>query len=75
MGYAATISVVSTRFPAAQTAVLAWVFGFVLMWLVIGTLGVLPWSLLPFALPLSVLEAVVATALVVRVRGGPRVPG
>jgi hypothetical protein len=31
--------------------------GFVLMWMVIGNLGVLPAAILPVAVPLSMLEA------------------
>jgi hypothetical protein len=33
---------VTRRFGRTASMVLAWVFGFVMMWLVIGNLGVLP---------------------------------
>jgi hypothetical protein len=36
------------------------------MWLVIGNLGVLPWGILPMAVPLSMLEAYVASFIVFR---------
>lgn len=46
------------------TSVWAWVLAFPMMWLVIGNLGVLPWGILPFALPLSMLETVVAVLII-----------
>ena len=61
---AVLIFVVSQKFSFKQTAILAWLFGFVMMWLVIGNLGVLPYGLLWFAVPLSILEVVVATLIV-----------
>ena len=45
---------------------LSWAVGFLMMWLVIGNLGVLPFGILPYAIPLSVLEAAIATLLVKR---------
>lgn len=62
--YAAVIYVLSTKFNLLQTALLAWVIGFVLMWLVIGNLMVLPLGILPIAIPLSMLEAGIASWLV-----------
>lgn len=64
MVYATVIYTVSTRFNLLQTALLAWVVGFGMMWLVIGNLLVLPWAILPWAIPLSMIEATVATWLV-----------
>ncbi|HUO52843.1 MAG TPA: hypothetical protein VMT93_10015 [Gemmatimonadaceae bacterium] len=61
--FAIVIFVLSRRFTLAQTAALAWFTGFGLMWLVIGNLGVLPWGILPWAVPLSALEAGVAAWL------------
>ena len=46
-----------------ETLVIGWVMAFVLMWLTIGNLGVLPFSLLWFAVPLSVLEVYVAVRI------------
>lgn len=65
--FAVVIFVVSRRFGFWATAALAWVFGFVMMWLVIGNLGVLPWGLLWAAVPLSMLEALCATLITQRV--------
>jgi hypothetical protein len=38
--------------------------GFVLMWLVTGNMGVLPYSILVFAIPLSLLETYLATLII-----------
>ncbi|MCC7245638.1 MAG: hypothetical protein IT269_08170 [Saprospiraceae bacterium] len=62
--FASVIYVLSRKFSVGQTVWLAWVIGFVMMWLVIGNLGVLPMKLLPYALPLSVLECFVAVWII-----------
>jgi hypothetical protein len=59
--------VLSRRFALVPTMILAWVIGFVLMWLVIGNLGVLPFGLLWFAVPLSMIEAAGAAVLVAKI--------
>lgn len=38
--------------------------GFVLMWLVIGNMAVLPFGILPVAIPLSALEVIVAAFII-----------
>ncbi|MDE2447307.1 MAG: hypothetical protein KGO94_14115 [Alphaproteobacteria bacterium] len=60
LAYAGCIVAVRTRFSFKETIALAWVFGFVLIWLVISNLGVLPYGLLVYAIPLSLLETAVA---------------
>ncbi len=62
--FAAAIYVIAKKFTLVQTALLAWFVGFVFMWVVIGNLGVLPYGLLVFAIPLSLLEAFVAALIV-----------
>jgi hypothetical protein len=64
--FAVVIFAVSQKFSLLPTVVLSWVTGFLMMWLVIGNLGVLPFGILPYALPLSILEVVVATFIVRR---------
>ena len=59
--------VLSRRFTLVPTMILAWVIGFVMMWLVIGNLGVLPFGLLWFAVPLSMIEAAGAVVLVAKI--------
>jgi hypothetical protein len=62
--FAVAIYVIAKKFTLVQTTLLAWLVGFVLMWVVIGNLGVLPMGLLPFAVPLSFLEAFLAAFIV-----------
>jgi multisubunit Na+/H+ antiporter MnhB subunit len=58
--FAVLVFALSRRFALVPTAALAWLAGFVLMWIVMGNLNVLPSGLLPWAVPLSLLEAFVA---------------
>ncbi len=62
--FAVAIYVISRRFPLLQTALLSWYVGFVLMWVVIWNLNVLPPRLLYVAVPLSLLEAFVAAWII-----------
>ncbi len=69
--FATVIFILMTKFTLAQTVALSWVIGFLLMWLVIGNLGVLPWSILPVALPLSVVEVFVAAWIIQKLSKQP----
>lgn len=62
--FAVGIYIISRRFRLMQTAWLSWFVGFVLMWVVIGNLKVLPYGLLVFAVPLSLLESFIATFII-----------
>ena len=64
--FALAIFFISRKFNLVQTALLSWFVGFVLMWIVVGNLGVLPFEILFYALPLSILEAYVATFIIIR---------
>ncbi len=57
--FATAIHIVSRRFGLVQTALVCWLMGFVLMWIVLWNLSVLPSGILVFAIPLSFLEALV----------------
>lgn len=59
--FAAAIYWVSRRFNLLQTTLICWVFGFVLMWIVLWNLRVLPTGILIYAVPLSLLEVLVGT--------------
>jgi hypothetical protein len=48
------------KFTFVETFIMAWLGAFVMMWIVIYNLQVLPMTLLVFAIPLSILEIVVA---------------
>jgi len=58
--FAIGISILSQKFSWIQTTFLSWFFGFVFMWLVLGNMGVLPFEIVPFAIPLSLLESFIA---------------
>lgn len=62
--YAISIFIVAKKFTLVETFLLSWFIGFVLMWLVIGNMGVLPMDILYFAIPLSLLEAFLASLIV-----------
>ncbi|MCB0670213.1 MAG: hypothetical protein KDC80_30510 [Saprospiraceae bacterium] len=64
--FASGIYILYQRFSLWETTFLSWLFGFVLMWVVAGNLGVLPEGLLYIAVPLSILEAFVATYIISR---------
>lgn len=62
--FALLIFQLSRKFSFLKTFFLSWLMGFVMMWLVIGNLGVLPMSLLWYAVPLSLLECLVALFII-----------
>ena len=62
--FAVSIFMVTRRFSRLESTLLSWLYGFAMMWAVIGNLGVLPYKLLIFAVPLSLLEAFLAVLIV-----------
>ena len=68
MMLAVCIFILSRKFSLISTTLIAWIMGFVMMWLVIGNLSVLPCGILVYAIPLSLLEALVATVIVRQLR-------
>ena len=62
--FAVAIFVLSKKFSLVQTTLISWFLGFVMMWVVIGNLGVLPFGILPYAIPLSLLESFVAAWII-----------
>lgn len=63
--FAVSIYILLQRFSLLQTTFLAWFMAFVMMWVVTGNLGVLPYGLLLYGIPLSLLESFIA-ALIIR---------
>jgi hypothetical protein len=59
--FAIAIFIIAKKFSLLQTTFLSWFVGFVLMWIVIWNMNVLPIGLLIFAIPLSILEAFLAS--------------
>jgi hypothetical protein len=64
--FAIAIFIFSKKYTLIQTALLSWFVGFVFMWLVLGNLGVLPFGMLVYAFPLSLLEAFIAAYICFR---------
>jgi hypothetical protein len=62
--YAIAIFVISKKFNLIQTFLLSWFIGFVLMWVVLGNLGVLPLGILFMAVPLSLIEAFIGSLII-----------
>jgi len=69
LAFAILIYFLVQKYSLLQTTILAWLAGFVMMWLVIGNLNVLPYKLLWFAVPLSLLEAFVAAWILLKLTG------
>ena len=65
--YAVAIYFIAKKFTLVEAFLLAWFVGFVLMWVVIGNLGVLPYGILFAAVPLSLLEAFLAVYIIKRI--------
>lgn len=63
---AALLYAISRRFSLVQTVAIGWVAGFVLMWLVVWNLMVLPLAVLPWGVPWSLVEAFVASLICVK---------
>ena len=61
---AVLIYLISRRFTMVQTALIAWLAAFVMMWVVIGNMGVLPAGILAFAIPWRLAEVFVAALII-----------
>lgn len=57
---------ISRKFSLLQATFLSWFTGFVLMWTVVGNMGVFPFKILYVAFPLSILEAFIATYIIIK---------
>ena len=62
--FAFAIFIIAKKFSLFHTTLLAWFVGFVLMWEVIWNMGVLPDGILFIAVPLSLLEAFLASFII-----------
>ncbi|KAA3636754.1 MAG: hypothetical protein DWQ02_07735 [Bacteroidetes bacterium] len=67
--FAIAIYIISGKFKLGQTTLLAWLVGFVLMWVVTGNMGVLPYRILIYAIPLSLLEVFLAAYIIKKFKG------
>jgi hypothetical protein len=62
--FAVVLYALAIKYTFWQTVCIGWMAGFIMMWILIGNLSVLPISLLLYAIPLSVLEVIVAVAII-----------
>ena len=62
--FAVAIFILAKKFTLLQTTFLSWFMAFVMMWVAIGNLGVLPFGLLWYAIPLSIFESFIATVII-----------
>lgn len=62
--FAIAIFIMLKKFTVIQTALLSWFTGFVMMWVVTYNLGVLPTGIFYLAVPLSLLEALIAAVII-----------
>lgn len=69
LAFAILIYLISRKFDLLQTTLIAWLAAFVMMWMVIGNLSVLPYGILPLAIPLSLLEAFLASWIIRKTSG------
>lgn len=69
LALAAGLFAILARFDLWRGALLAWFMGYVLMWLVTGNMGVLPFSVLPYGVPWSFAGLVVAGWIIRKLSG------
>lgn len=67
--FAITIFIISIKHTLIGTTLLSWFIGFVLMWVVLGNMGVLPKGILWIAVPLSLLEVFLASLIINKLSG------
>lgn len=62
-GFAAVIFILSKKFNLFQTTILSWFVTFVMLWLVLWNIEILPVGFLWFVIPLSFIEAFVGALI------------
>jgi hypothetical protein len=70
LAFAVIVFFIARKYPLTQTTLIAWFAGFVPMWLATGNLNVLPFGILWYAVPLSMLEAFVASLIIKKTGAG-----
>lgn len=70
--FAACIVFLMRKLTAVETFAVGWTLAFVLMWIVIWNLSVLPPGLLPVAVPWSLVEVAGAVLIAKKVSGMPQ---
>jgi hypothetical protein len=54
------------KFTLIKTTLIAWIAAIVMIWIVVANLGVLPYDLLYWAVPLSIIEVYIAALIIKR---------
>lgn len=67
--YAIAFYIFSKKYSLVNTALIAWFTGFLMMEIVVGNLGVLPFGILVYAIPMSLVEVFGASFIVHRLSG------
>jgi hypothetical protein len=62
--FAISIFIISRKFDLLQTTILSWITGFLMMWVVLWNMSVFPVGILWLAIPLSLLEAFLASFII-----------
>jgi len=59
--FAITIFILSKKYSLFQTTIFSWFVAFVMMWVIVWNIGILPTGMLWFNVPLSLLETFIGT--------------
>ena len=62
--FAIGVFVIAKKFTLIQTTFISWFLAFLMMWVAIGNLGVLPFGILIYAIPLSIFESFIAALII-----------
>ncbi|MGD0280293.1 MAG: hypothetical protein ABSC11_13445 [Smithella sp.] len=65
--FALAIFLISRKFDLMLTALISWFMAFVLMWVAVFNLNVLPGAILIYAVPLSLLEAFIGSYICIKI--------
>ena len=68
--FIAMLSWLCTRFSVLESCLIAWFTGFVLMWIALWNMGVLPENIIYWAVPWSFIEVYVAAFICARIMKG-----
>ena len=65
--FVAFLTLVSTKFDVISSTIISWSLGFVLLWVAVWNMGILPSGLLYWAVPWSFVEVYVAALIISRI--------
>jgi hypothetical protein len=65
--FVAVLTLISTKFDVIVSTIISWSLGFVLLWVAVWNMGILPSGLLYWAVPWSFVEVYVAALIISRI--------